>query len=92
MYPRANIRDLCPGGLNTGAGGGLNPGAYIRGAYIRGDISGGLYSVTYIRAAYIQGAYIPHRHTDSEQVNKRLSPTNLKELESRFTCPYKRQN
>ena len=35
MYPRANIWGLCPGGLNLGAGGGLNPGAYIRGAYIQ---------------------------------------------------------
>ena len=31
--------------------------------------------------------YIPQYHIDSEQVNKRLSPTNSKELHSRFTCP-----
>ena len=103
-YLGAYIRELISGGLYPGfmsggfypgAAGGLYRGAYIQGAYvrgtyIRGDISGGLYSVAYIWAAYIQGAYIPHWYTDSEQVNKRLSPTNSKELHSRFTCPCKR--
>ena len=58
----------------------------------RGLISGVLYSVAYIRAANIEGAYIPNWHTDSEQVTKRLSPNNSKELHNRFTCPCKRQN
>ena len=87
LYPRANIWGLISEAyvqwlLSVGS---WRPGGLYPGGYIRGDISGGLYSVVYIRAAYIQGAYVPHWHTDSEQVNKRLSPTNSKELHSRFT-------
>ena len=68
------------GGLKSGSNWGLisrgiYPGSFYPGVIFSDLYPGGLYP----------GAYIPHCHTDSEQVNKRLSPTNLKELHSRFT-------
>ena len=80
---------------------------YIRGlqssclyprANIRGPISGWLYpgivsggSWGLISGGIYPGPFIQWLISDSEQVNKRLSPPNSKELYSRFTCPCKRQ-